>query len=239
MYYVTGDTHGDATLWTNHIIPLLQKGDTILVAGDFGVGGFREHPFSWELFLDYLANQEFTVLFCDGNHENFDKLNAFPVSEWHGGKVHFLRENVIHLIRGEIYDINGKHLFVFGGGYSLDRMRRTPGINWWAEEMPVPEEYERARRNLEQYHNHVDYILTHTAPCETVEYLVTYGVGIHKNVFEEYPLTSFLQEVQSTTAYDKWYFGHFHVDREVWRNQYALLDDVRELETGKSIFRRL
>lgn len=32
-----------------------------------------------------------------------------------------------------------------------------------------------------------------------------------------------------------WYFGHFHVDLELWRNQTAVLSCVRELETGRIV----
>lgn len=32
-----------------------------------------------------------------------------------GGKVQVLRKNIIHLLRGEIYKINNKKVFVMGG----------------------------------------------------------------------------------------------------------------------------
>ena len=54
----------------------------------------------------------------------------FPVDQWHGGRVQFIRSNVIHLMRGEIYDIDGKKIFCFGGGYSLDKDYRVPGRTW-------------------------------------------------------------------------------------------------------------
>ena len=47
------------------------------------------------------------MLFIDGNHENFDKLNSYPVETWCGGKVHKIRNNVIHLMCGEVYCIEG------------------------------------------------------------------------------------------------------------------------------------
>lgn len=60
------------------------------------------------------------MLFIDGNYENFDKLSRFPVETWCGGKVHKIRETVIHLMRGEVYCIEGNTVFVMGGGYSID-----------------------------------------------------------------------------------------------------------------------
>ena len=47
-------------------------------------------------------------------------LAELPAEQWEGGKVHFIRENVIHLMRGQMYRIQGKDFFVFGGARSHD-----------------------------------------------------------------------------------------------------------------------
>lgn len=39
-----------------------------------------------------------TVLFIDGNHENFEQLNSYPLDVWNGGKVHSIDSNLIHLM---------------------------------------------------------------------------------------------------------------------------------------------
>lgn len=233
MIYVTGDTHGDLDLWNMYISEMLNDGDTIIILGDFGIGFFDNKYWTEEMFFDYLAEQNYTVLFLDGNHENFDKLNAYEISEWHGGYVHFIRKNVIHLMRGEIYEIDDKKIFVMGGGYSLDKKLRVPGQTWWPEEMPDEAEYKNALKNLKAYEFKVDYILTHTAPNDTVEYMSHMGRGIKSAVVEELPLNGFLRWIEDSVEYKKWYFGHFHIDAELWKNQYALLEGVRELKTGK------
>ena len=110
----------------------------------------------------------------DGNHENFDLLNALPEKEWHGGRVHEVRENILHLMRGQIFTFGGLTWFTMGGASSHDiqdgvldpeapdfeqkywllrRMRgmfRVKGRSWWAEEMPNAREYVEALKNLEQ-----------------------------------------------------------------------------------------
>lgn len=234
MIFVTGDTHGDQCRWAEQIEPVLSSSDIILVCGDFGVGFWNGRYRSEETFYDYLCEREYTVLFVDGNHENFDKLNAYPVETWCGGRVHKIRDNVIHLMRGEVYCIEGKYIFVMGGGYSMDKCRRVEGVSWWPQEMPSEEEYRNAIENLEKCGNRVDYIITHTAPSETVYYLSTLrSLGIRTDNIQEQPLTGFLDEIREKVTYQQWYFGHFHVDMELWRNQTALLHSVRELETGK------
>ena len=56
----------------------------------------------------------------DGNHENFDLLNAYPGKEWRGGRVHEVRPHVLHLMRGQVYVIDGLTWFTMGGAASHD-----------------------------------------------------------------------------------------------------------------------
>ena len=89
----------------------LGKEDIIIILGDFGVGFFDGKQWPEEMFYDYLAEQDYTVLFIDGNHENFNMLKSYPIEAWNGGKAQFIRKNVIHLMRGELYGIEGKNTF--------------------------------------------------------------------------------------------------------------------------------
>jgi hypothetical protein len=67
-----------------------------------------------------LEEKPFTTLFGSGNHENFDLLAEYPVEDWHGGKVQRIRPSVIHLMRGQVYSIQGKTFFTMGGASSHD-----------------------------------------------------------------------------------------------------------------------
>ena len=233
--YIIGDVHGDQVLWDACISPMLKSGDRAFVLGDFGVGFWNGRYWSEETFYDYLEQQPYMVCFVDGNHEDFNKLNSYPVESWHRGQVHQIRKNVIHLMRGEIFELEGKTIFTFGGGYSYDYARRAEGYDWWPQEMPSQEEYQHAYQNLEKHDWKVDYILTHTCPSETIAYMRTMQIGVKDLVEGERELNLFLDYIRAETSYQKWYFGHFHVDRELWRNQYAVLDTVRDLHTGKII----
>lgn len=239
MIYITGDIHGNQILWENHIKKVLKTGDTLIILGDFGIGFLDGIYWPEELFFDYLSEQDYTVLFIDGNHENFNKLNAYDVSEWNGGNVHFIRHNIIHLMRGEIFTIENKKVFVFGGGYSLDKEFRSYGKSWWPEEMPSEEEYENGTNNLKKYGYIVDYIFTHTAPLNTIKYMSYLRLGIKKAVMEEFMLTRYLQWIEKNTAYSEWYFGHFHIDRRLWKHQYAVLNEIHQFNSEKVIGNRM
>ena len=116
MIYITGDCHGNFERFDLCSFPEqmnMTKDDYVIICGDFC--GICE-----PLLLDSLESLPFTLLFVDGNHENFDRLNRMPVELWHGGKVHRIRPSVIHLMRGQVFELEGKRIFTFGGGKSQD-----------------------------------------------------------------------------------------------------------------------
>ena len=235
MIYVTGDVHAMWEDWENweNTTPLkLTAEDTVIVCGDFGIGMRKDWQTADAAFFDHISRQPYTLLFLDGNHENFDVLNSLPETRRYGGRVHRIRPNLLHLMRGEVYDLEGSRVFVMGGGFSQDRFRRREGTGWWPAELPCHEEYENARANLERVGYAVDCILTHTAPFETVRMALAPRLHFSPTPEEE-ALTGFLGDVHALcSGYRHWYFGHFHADLELWRNQTALFGAVRELTTG-------
>lgn len=238
MIYLTGDTHGDFEKWQNEIEPVLKQGDILIVCGDFGYCFSCKTDREEEAFFDTVAEKDITVLFIDGNHENFARLEAYPEDERFGGRVHVLRKNIFHLMRGEIFNIEGKTVFAFGGGYSLDKPWRTENISWWQREMPSGEEYDNAEAKLKNADYAVDYIITHTAPYESIYYLSTKRCfGIKGDVEEEMPLGTFLDTVQQRVSYKHWYFGHLHIDTDIWRSQTAVYNSLYELESGRLVSR--
>lgn len=57
MIYVTGDTHGNQNKWISQIEPVLKPGDTVIVAGDFGVGFWDSIGRSEEEFFNYIERK--------------------------------------------------------------------------------------------------------------------------------------------------------------------------------------
>ena len=206
MMFVTGDTHG-----VNDFLKLKEfaesktanESDYVIIAGDvLGVGPDERT----ERILSVYGKLPFTVLFVDGNHENYPYIHSFPVTEKFGGRVHVLRENVVHLCRGEIFEIEGNKIFTFGGATSIDRIYRTENVNLWAEETPSQADYENALQNLENHNFTVDYVITHS--CET--YLENVMM---RNFFEK-------------LSFKKWYFGHFHTDKNLPDGRVALYNKI-------------
>ena len=236
---VAGDIHGRPDI-LYEILLSLSPGDTLIIVGDFGKGFFWEYC-DEEKYLDYISSMEITIIFVDGNHENFMDLNSLPVVKWCGARVHMLRHNIIHVLRGEVLEIEGVKIFMFGGGYSIDRARRREGIDWWPEEMISDTDIENAEHNLNKCARVVDYCITHSAPINTVKLLAQRFSHIKGDVIEEQKLTNYLQWVAESVSYGKWFFGHFHLDvteSELWPGQFALMNNVRDLESGEVVYTR-
>ena len=212
MIYITGDTHGDIKRFTTmefmHDIKFNPE-DYLIVCGDFGFI-FCDDEYE-KMLLNELEKAKPTILWIDGNHENFNVINderRYSVEEWHGGKVHRIRKNILHLMRGQVFELEGKKVFTMGGAYSVDRFMRDKNISYWEQELPSAEEYAEARKNLAAHNNKVDIILTHTAPFKVITEKLT---SDYNDGDEE--LTKFLDEVMNECEFDQWYFGHWHEDR--------------------------
>lgn len=229
MIYVTGDTHGgiDVKKLSNKRFlanKQLSKNDYVIVAGDFGFvwDGSREDLY----WLNWLKEKNFTTLFVDGNHENFDLLNSYPVQNWNGGKVHFINGSVIHLIRGQVFNIDGNKIFTFGGANSSDKEYRKEGKSWWKQEMPSVEEYSEGMENLKKENWTVDYIITHTCPASILQ-LVNDRFNKTKEITE---IHHYFEKVMNQTDYKSWFSGHDHVDTSINEKHRILYQDLIKLE---------
>lgn len=208
MIIYIGDTHGSLeTYKIKYYDNFLRENDYLIVLGDFGLPWTypdTKHRKEGEWWLNWLEQKPYTTLFVDGNHENFNLLNSYPVEEWNGGKVHRLNKKVLHLMRGQIFTINKKTLFTMGGARSTDKYLRKENYSWWKEEMPSKKEYDEALDNLDKYNWKVDYVVTHCAPTRILKQIAPY--------MEKDELNSFLDIVASQLDFKCWYFGHYHKD---------------------------
>lgn len=238
--YITGDIHGDPMRFSNENFTEQksmrdgQENNFVIICGDFGLIWDSPTESKRERYLlNWLEQRNFTTLFVSGNHENFDRLysSEYPVEEWHGGKVQKIRPHVIHLMRGEIYDILGKKVFAFGGASSHDirdgildpikdkelikewsksyyKLFRVNHVSWWKEELASPDEMEYGQQNLQKHNNEVDFIVTHCAP-QQVCYMLSPGF------FQSDAMTIYFDELAKNIKFNRWFCGHYHCDERV------------------------
>ena len=221
--FVTGDTHGDIDIrkikpWKKAVGDL-DETDILIVCGDMG---FFWDDGAYDRYIKrYWEQQPFTVLWVDGNHENFDILSAVPVGEKWGGKVQQCARNVYHLCRGEVYNIYSHLFFAFGGATSHDKWCRKEGVSWWPQEMPNQVEMINARNNLEKVDYEVDFIITHCADDFTQRMI--------DPSYEPDACTNFLREVSMTTSWKKWFIGHYHRDQIMPDNMRLIYHDIIQI----------
>lgn len=220
MIYVTGDTHGDITRFKSPEIRKLGRGDTLIIAGDFGF--FWDNSKQERAALKKLADKNYTIAFLDGCHENFDILEKYKPEEWHGGKARIIAPNIIHLMRGQVYTIEKKKIFTFGGGHSQDIEFRRDN-DWWPQEQPTQAEITEGIAHLRENNYKIDYVITHEPPASLKECL---GV----DVLERLEMHAFFEDVIKTCYYDKWFFGKCHIDKHIPIKFYAVFNNVIPLK---------
>lgn len=214
MIYITGDCHGEFGKFSNRYFHG-TKNDVVIVTGDFGL--IWDGSKSDKYWTKWFEDKPYTILFVVGNHENFNLLEEYPVVLKYGGIMHQIGKNIFHMIRGQIYAIQGNTFFAFGGARSHDvdnehivdkkdkkkikrfqknhEIYRVKDVSWWEKEYPTEEEMRTGWENLESVDFSVDYIISHECPDRNGDTLQTY-----------------FQKINENCTFQKWFFGHYHLD---------------------------
>lgn len=234
MIFITGDTHFDIDIkkiidWKKGKYRNISKDDYLIVSGDFGLIWFTQKNDVEKRITNFWDHQEFTTLFIPGNHENYDRLlsDEFPEVEMFGNKVKQISKSIFMLNRGEVYTIENKKFFTMGGGYSIDKAFRTPHVSWWEQELPSTVEYLKALDNLKKVNNEVDFIISHSCSNITFEKFYREFWLLEKKEGEE-SLRAFFDQVEDI-KFKKWYFGHFHIDKEIDEKHTALYQNIIQI----------
>lgn len=216
MIYITGDTHGSFDGFIGRFNNQPNSDDIVIVCGDFGfIFSEMQKP-----DFERLKELPYTILFVDGNHENYSEIYSYPIEEWCGGKIHRIAPNIAHLMRGQLFLIYGKTFFTMGGAYSVDRGWRVRDASWWEQELPNDEEYCTASETLAMSNYKVDYILSHDAPDSVI---MRMGLSPNPRGAE---LTGFLEWVFRKVEFRKWFFGHYHSDLMFDDKSYCMYNGI-------------
>ena len=77
--------------------------------------------------------------------------------------------------------------------------------------------------NLDKANYKVDYIITHCCPT-SIQAL--FSKGIYKRDY----LTDYLQEISEKCEFKKWYFGHYHDNKQIDSKYVLLYENIVPLE---------
>lgn len=248
MIFVTGDIHSDPrrlNVDSFYEQKEMTKDDYAIVLGDFGLIWNKNKESKYEKhWLDWLEGKSFTTLFVDGNHENFDRLNSYPVEEWKGGKIQRIRPSVIHLMRGQVFNINGKVIFTFGGAQSTDitdgileigdsrikswkrdfsKVFRVNHLSWWKEELPTSIEMQEGLDNLNKVNWKVDFVLSHCCASST-------QILLSQGWYKPDRLTSYFEDIRAKLEFKKWMFGHYHDNKAINDKEVLIYEQIIRIE---------
>ena len=159
------------------------------------------------------------------------------MEDWHGGKVQRVCPNILHLMQGQLYDIEGRTFFSIGGATSHDvedfrtrylhlllegrRRFRIIGKSWWPEELPSDGEYAAALDTLERAGWKADYVLTHCAPTSIARQMNRH--------YQPDALTDFLEIVEQRLEFVCWLLRHYHANRAIDKKHILLYEDIVQL----------
>lgn len=202
MIYICGDLHGTYnTPQEEYFLKHLSREDILIVLGDFG----------WD--WTYSDMKRFSLpcetLFIDGNHECFPILYGLDEVERYGAPVGVFNDRTFWLKRGNLYTIEGKTFFCFGGANSVDKLWRVPYKSWWPEEIPSWEEYQHALDTLEKCNYRFDYFLSHTCSEYDEIHMLGYDNIIDDRVSDMIGWMERLIE-ENDGGYTMHLFGHHH-----------------------------
>lgn len=232
--WITGDCHGKFNRFTQKQREKLdiKSDDYVIICGDVGLLWADDKEFQYN--LEFFKTVPFTILWIAGNHDNYNMIEQFPLSDWHGGKVRqIIQDKVIYLERGQIYNIEDKTFFCLGGASSRDiedgildrtaldfkeklkkKRYRILNESWWSQELPNEEELTKALLTLQGVDNKVDYVITHCCSSRVEELL---GYKNHDR------LTDFFNYIDAFVDFKHWYFGHYHQDCELSDRKHTIV----------------
>jgi Icc-related predicted phosphoesterase len=185
---VTGDVHGDFGALNKLISKKKKHGLKLIIAcGDFGVW-----PQGSDKVIKGIKTQGVKIIFCDGNHENHHFLINRKSDE--------IVPGVFYMPRGSTYKLDdGRNILFMGGANSIDKQWRTPGFDWFPEEII-------SQKDMENLPNEkVDIFITHTCPTELLHDMLK----VDSRKWDD-PSNHYLSELWKKYKPSLHYFGHWH-----------------------------
>lgn len=221
--FLKGDIHGNLFEIIDFINRFnLGKNDNIIILGDCGIAWRKDKKdLAQNIKLWNECGNGVKLYFIDGNHENFNILNSLPI-ENNMGKI---ADNIYHLRRGQVYEFENKKILVCGGADSIDKYRRIENFTWWKEEAISQEIIDDIPAG------HYDYVLTHCCPRSVFEknriYLSTLQFLDENKI--NHSSEDMLEQLKNKITFDHWFFGHYHINRNLDEKFTCLFEDFREV----------
>lgn len=228
MIIAIGDVHGEFEEMQSKMVDIMESaGEPVnfVQVGDFGLGFERPKKDHDRLTTinHFLKENDSHLWVIRGNHDN----PAFW--QWGCGyqfsNIHFVPDDAIRVIEGKV-------CYFAGGAVSVDRCRRTQGIDYWAGEICN-------ERNLLGFKERIDILFTHdvyhpVSPFGTSSDTLKYWCERDENLMDDIIRSQFGMRPLYDSIYKinpnfSWYHGHYH-ESHVTNNDGQIVHSLSILE---------
>ena len=210
MIIAIGDVHGEFNKMQSKMVEIMESaGEPVnfVQVGDFGLGFERPKKDHDRLTTinHFLKEKDSKLYVIRGNHDN----PAFW--EWGCGyqfsNIEFVPDDYIRVIEG-------KSCYFAGGAVSVDRSRRTQGIDYWAGEIY------NVKDLLRFVSDPIDILFTHdvyhpvspfNVSSDTMKYWCEKDENLMADIIQsQFVMKSLYEDILKTNPNFSWYHGHYH-----------------------------
>jgi len=205
-----GDVHGLYYDWK----AIVKKHEQTIQLGDFGFGFSKRNDDKVREFLKMYERNKYH-LFLRGNHDDPAVCRSMP---------NYLGDY-------GTFEYKGQTVFYLGGGDSIDKHMRLPGISWWEDEQLSMTQLQNA---IDLYCvKNPDIVLTHEPP-ESIKQ----SMSMFREKFKSRTGQA-LQGMLEKHPPKLWVFAHMHVSWDETHKTYGTravgLDELQEFDLDKAI----
>ena len=235
MIIAIGDIHGEFGKIQNGMVEIMESaGEPVnfVQLGDFGLGferPKRDHD-RLTTINHFLKEKDSHLYVIRGNHDNPSFWNEGCGYEF--SNIHFVCDD-------SIQEIDGKSCYFVGGAVSIDRSRRTQGIDYWKSEIyrhKNSSRYYSFERGIRQK---IDILFTHdvyhpVSPFGTTSDNLKYWCERDENLMgdilkSQAEMMSLYHDVYDSNPNFSWYHGHYH-ESHVTNNDGQIVHSLSILE---------
>ena len=223
-WFITGDLHGALHSITNFIQEHnLGKESNIIVLGDMGIAWRKDLvDYNFKITRYEERCNGVHLYWLDGNHENFDIISSWSLNK---DGIYDNSPHIHYCSRGSSILINGAKALFIGGADSIDKVFRKEGLDWWPRETID-------KKDIENIKGKYKYVFSHCCPKSIFDnykmFLCTLTNINENNVIHS--SEEKLEQVKNNITYDKWFFGHYHVNCRLDNKHHCLFEDFIEVE---------
>lgn len=221
-----GDWHGNIDRALRALNVMADQGvTTVIHVGDFLFGYDGDFTPATIEVATLAADLGITLMFIDGNHDDHEFLQSGLTRPGFAQ----LADNLWHIRRGTVWNWRGKRWVGLGGAGSIDKFQRTPGFDFWDDEVVTHGQVLAALATLGE--DQPDVIVTHERPKTAPKPIPdrSFGPVIDRHIDGTPELLQYLGNPKV------WVYGHYHA-RSTAHSKYthtrfeSLASDLSALE---------